>query len=433
MKKVTYLTESAKKFSREEAIAEAKRCLLCEEAYCNKKCPINSNPKEFIELVATEQFDKAIGLIRDNNPLFYSICTRVCPYDSYCVGGCRNSKLADDPIMIPFIQKYLVDYCDETDEIISSGNVEPKKVGQKVAIIGSGPAGLAAAAVLGQKGYEVTVFEAKKEVGGWLSYGIPPHRLPKEIIQKDLKYIRSLDVEFKTNCMVGRDITLDDLKKEGFKAFLISTGFTIGRVLNIEGHELDGVTDAVSFLSEAKSKDGKIEVGESAVIIGGGDVAMDCGTTAKLTGYKKVRIMVRNSIEEMTASAKELKYLQQVGVPIIDWMDSVRIVGKNGKVVGMEFKGTDDNTKLYVECDKVIFAVGQMPGAIQTIAPVDVDERGMIVIDDDFNTSVEGVFAADDISKAKADKTACYATALGKKVAQSIDKYMQNIAVSENV
>ena len=119
MKKVTYLTESAKKFSREEAIAEAKRCLLCEEAYCNKKCPINSNPKEFVELVATEQFDKAIGLIRDNNPLFYSICTRVCPYDSYCVGGCRNSKLADDPIMIPFIQKYLVDYCDETDEIIS--------------------------------------------------------------------------------------------------------------------------------------------------------------------------------------------------------------------------------------------------------------------------------------------------------------------------
>ena len=387
MKKVTYLTESAKKFSREEAIAEAKRCLLCEEAYCNKKCPINSNPKEFVELVATEQFDKAIGLIRDNNPLFYSICTRVCPYDSYCVGGCRNSKLADDPIMIPFIQKYLVDYCDETDEIISSGNVEPKKVGQKVAIIGSGPAGLAAAAVLGQKGYEVTVFEAKKEVGGWLSYGIPPHRLPKEIIQKDLKYIRSLDVEFRTNCMVGRDITLDDLKKEGFKAFLISTGFTIGRVLNIEGHELDGVTDAVSFLSEAKSKDGKIEVGESAVIIGGGDVAMDCGTTAKLTGYKKVRIMVRNSIEEMTASAKELKYLQQVGVPIIDWMDSVRIVGENGKVVGM----------------------------------------------DDFNTSVEGVFAAGDISKAKADKTACYATALGKKVAQSIDKYMQNIAVSKNV
>ena len=427
MKKVTYLTESAKKFTKEEAIAEAKRCLLCEEAYCNKRCPINSNPKEFVKLVATEQFEKAIKLIRDNNPLFYSICTRVCPYDSYCVGGCRKSALGDNPIMIPFIQKYLVDYCDASDEVITSDHIQPKKVGQKVAIIGSGPAGLAAAAVLGQKGYEVTVFEAKKEVGGWLSYGIPPHRLPKEIIQKDLKYIKSLDVEFRTSCMVGRDITLDDLKKEGFKSFLISTGFTIGRVLNIEGHELDGVTDAVSFLSEAKANDGNIEVGESAVIIGGGDVAMDCGTTAKLTGYKKVRIMVRNSIEEMTASAKELKYLQQVGVPIIDWMDSVNIVGKDGKVVGMEFKGTDDDTKLYVECDKVIFAVGQMPGAIQTIAPVDVDERGMIVIDEDFNTSVKGVFAAGDISKAKADKTACYATALGKKVAESIDKYMQEL------
>lgn len=427
MKKVTYLTESAKKFTREQAIQEAKRCLLCEEAYCDKKCPIASNPKEFVNLVATEQFDKAIGLIRDNNPLFYSICTRVCPYDSYCVGGCRQSKLEDDPIMIPYIQKYLVDYCDETDDIISSGNVLPKKVGQKVAIIGSGPAGLAAAAVLGQKGYEVTVFEAKKEVGGWLSYGIPPHRLPKEIVQKDLRYIKSLDVEFRTNCMVGRDISLDQLKEEGFKAFLISTGFTIGRVLNIEGHDLDGVVDAVSFLSEAKSNDGNIEVGKSAVIIGGGDVAMDCGTTAKLTGYQKVRIMVRNSLEEMTASEKELKYLQYVGVPIIDWMDSVRIVGKDGKVIGMEFKGTDDDSKLYIDCDKVIFAVGQMPGAIKTIAPVDVDERGMVVIDDDFKTSVEGVFAAGDISKAKADKTACYATALGKRVAESIDEYMQSL------
>ena len=427
MKKVTYLTESAKKFTKEQAIAEAKRCLLCEEEFCNKKCPIGSNPKEYVELVATEQFDKAIGLIRDNNPLFYSICTRVCPYDSYCVGGCRQSKLDEDPIMIPYIQKYLTDYCDQNPNLITSGNVAEKKVGKKVAIIGSGPAGLTAAAVLGQRGYEVTVFEAKDEVGGWLSYGIPPHRLPKEVIKKDLFYIQSLGVEFRTKCMVGRDISLDELKEQGFKAFLISTGFTIGRVLNIEGHELDGVTDAVSFLSEAKSKDGKIVPGKSAVIIGGGDVAMDCGTTAKLTGFEKVRIMVRNSIEEMTASAKELKYLQQVGVPIIDWMDSVKIVGEDGKVVGMEFKGTDDGSKLYIECDKVIFAVGQMPGAIKTIAPVEVDERGMVVIDDEFKTSEVGVFAAGDISKAKADKTACYATALGKKVADSMDKYLQTL------
>ncbi len=427
MKKVTYLTESAKKFTKEQAIAEAKRCLLCEEEYCNKKCPIGSNPKEYIKLVATEQFDKAIGLIRDNNPLFYSICTRVCPYDSYCVGGCRQSKLDEDPIMVPYIQKYLTDYCDQNPNLITSGNVAEKKVGKKVAIIGSGPAGLTAAAVLGQRGYEVTVFEAKDEVGGWLSYGIPPHRLPKEVIKKDLYYIQSLGVEFRTKCMVGRDISLDQLKEEGFKAFLISTGFTIGRVLNIEGHDLDGVIDAVTFLSEAKSKDGKIIPGKSAVVIGGGDVAMDCGTTAKLTGYEKVRIMVRNSIEEMTASAKELKYLQQIGVPVIDWMDSVRIVGENGKVVGMEFKGTDDGSKLYLECDKVIFAVGQMPGAIKTIAPVEVDERGMVVIDDEFKTSEVGVFAAGDISKAKADKTACYATALGKKVADSMDKYLQTL------
>lgn len=426
MKKVTYLTESAKKFTKEEAIQEAKRCLLCEEAYCNKKCPIGSNPKQFLELVAKEEFEKAISLSKDNNPLF-SICARVCPYESYCVGGCRQSKLGDKPIMIPHIKKYVDDNYNKPDHIIASNNALPKKVGQKVAIIGSGPAGLAAAAVLGKKGYEVTVFEGKKEVGGWLSYGIPPHRLPKEIIQKDLKYIKSLGVEFKTNCMVGKDITLDELKEQGYKSFLISTGFTLGKILKIEGHDLDGVVDAVSFLSEAKSNDGNIKVGKSAVIIGGGDVAMDCGTTAKLTGYQKVRIIVRNSLEEMTASAKELKYLQQIGVPIIDWMDSIRIVGKDGKVIGMEFKGTSDDSKLYIDCDKVIFAVGQMPETIQTIAPVDVDEKGMIIIDDNFETSVEGVFAAGDISKSRADKTACYATALGKKVAESIDEYMQSL------
>lgn len=419
MNNVGYLTESAKYFTEEEAILESKRCLLCDDAPCSKGCPIGSDPRTFVELVAKGEIQEAIEILRENNALA-GICSRVCPYETYCVGGCKKTSLKN-PIMIPYIQKFLTEYEKESNANLK---IEPKinNKDKKIAIIGSGPSGLSASAFLAKKGYNVSVFEAREELGGWLSYGIPPHRLPKAVIKEDLKYIESLGVKFITNCKVGEDITLDTLRQQGFSAFLICSGLNKGRVLNMKGSNLEGVTDAVSFLAEAKSKDGKINVGKSAIVIGGGDVGMDCGTTAKLTGYESVRVVVRCSIEEMTASKKELNYLHYVNVPVFDNFDSVEIIGdENNKVCAMEFVGVNDNSKLVLDADTVIFAVGQMSEGIEKIAPVEVDNRG-IVITNNFKTSIDDVFATGDIIKG--DKTACYATALGKKVAVEIDEYL---------
>lgn len=419
MSSIGYLTESAKYFTKEEAIQEAKRCTLCEEAHCSKGCPIGSNPREFIELVAKEKIQDAIELLRENNPLA-GICSRVCPYETYCVGGCKKTSLKE-AIMIPFIQKFLTEHEKDTNTIIKKESIELSS-GKKIAIIGSGPSGLSAAASLAKKGHKVVVFEAREDVGGWLSYGIPPHRLPKEIIKEDVEYIESLGVEFITNCSIGDDKTFDDLRKDGFDAFLVCTGFNKGRILKVKGHELNGVYDAVSFLAEAKSKDGNIPTGKSAIIIGGGDVGMDCGTTAKLIGYDKVRVVVRGPLEEMTASKKELNYLHKVKVPVFDNFDSVQIIGdKDNKVCAMEFKGVDDGSKLILDADTVIFAVGQMSDGIEKIAPVETDDRG-IVITNNFKTNIDDIFATGDI--VKGDKTACYATALGKRVAIAIDEYL---------
>ncbi|SCI40477.1 MULTISPECIES: FAD-dependent oxidoreductase [unclassified Romboutsia] len=422
MNNVGYLTESGKYFTKEEAISEAKRCLLCEASYCSKNCPIEIDPKYIISLVAEERIDEAVKVIRERNPLA-AICSRVCPYETYCVGGCKNTELKE-PIMIPYIEKFLTEYEKESNWKISDKKIQSNSNGKKVAIIGSGPSGLAASAILARIGYDVTVIEAREGIGGWLTYGIPPHRLPKHAINQDVEYIKSLGVKFRTNTLVGKDVTLDALREEGFDAFLLSSGLNKGRVLKIKGSDLDGVLSAVNFLAEAKSKDGHINVGKSAVIIGGGDVAMDCGTTAKLTGYEKVRVVVRTGIEEMNASQKELNYLKFVNVPIFDHFDSVEILGdENNKVRAIEFKGTDDSSDLILEADTIIFAVGQMSDGIQSIAPVELDQRGT-VITNDFQTSIEDVFATGDIIQGQ--KTACFATSLGKKVAEAIDAYLRN-------
>lgn len=417
MNKVGYLTESARKFTKEEAIAEASRCTLCEDAPCSKGCPINCDPRVLVELVGKGEIEKAAEVLRENNALS-AICARVCPYDIHCVGECRKTDLSE-PIMIPYIEKFLTEY--ENANIDMKVNKRDDNGDKKVAIIGSGPSGLSAAAFLGREGYDVTVFDEREDVGGWLSYGIPPHRLPKSAIKQDTDYIKSLGVKFVNNCKVGRDITIEDLREKGFEVFLLCTGFNKGRILKVKGHEFNGVYDAVSFLAEAKSKDGNINVGKSAIVIGGGDVAMDCGTTAKLTGYEKVRLVVRGSLEEMTASEKELKYLQYVKVPVIDNFDSYEIIGdENGNVCAMEFVGLDDSSKLRLEADTVIFAVGQYPDGINDIAPVELDARGSVV-EDNFKTNIEGIFATGDIIPG--EKTACHATALGKRVAKTIDEY----------
>ena len=325
--------------------------------------------------------------------------------------------------MIPYIEKFLTEYEKDYKWKSENKNNMLDKKDKKIAIIGSGPSGLASSAMLAREGYDVTLIEEREDFGGWLSYGIPPHRLPKHAIKQDLEYLDSLGIKFRNNTKVGTDITIDELRQEGFDAILLSTGLNKGRMLKVKGYQYEGVMSAVEFLAEAKSKDGNIHVGKSAVIIGGGDVAMDCGTTAKLTGYEKVRVIVRNSLEDMTASQKELNYLKFVNVPIFDNFDSVEILGdENNKVCGMTFKGTNDTSSMTIEADTIIFAVGQMSEGIKDIAPVELDERGTVVTNN-FKTSIDDIFATGDIVKGQ--KTACFATALGKDAAKAIDEYLK--------
>ena len=409
MSKIGYLTESSTYFTKEEARLEASRCILSEELECNKPCLIGVSPKEIIELVAKGDIETAVELLRDKNPIA-AITSRVCPCSVHAT--------------IQSIEKFLTNY--EKENNLIKIKKEVTNYDNKVAIIGSGPSGLTSAAMLARKGYSVTIFEEREELGGWLSYGIPPHRLPKSVIKQDIDYIKSLGVNFVTNCKVGKDTTIEALRKEGFKAFLICTGFNKGRILKVKGYELNGVIDAVSFLADAKSKDGNISTGKSAIVIGGGDVAIDCGTTAKLTGYDKVRLVVRGSLESMTAAEKSLAYLHKVKVPIFDNFDSYEIIGdENGNVCAMEFVGLKgDTSKLRLEADTVIFAVGQYPDGIKEIANVNLDERGS-VITNNFQTSIEDIFAAGDIVEGQ--KTVCGATALGKEAACSIDKYFNKV------
>ncbi len=427
MSNIGYLTESTKCLTKEEAVSEASRCTGCEGIVCNAACPIEVDAKQLLYLVKEEKFKEACELLREQNPIA-AISSRVCPYESYCVGACRE-KASEKPVIMSHIERFLTEY-EMSNNLLTKKEVEINE-DSKIAIIGSGPSGLSAAATLARNGHKVTVFDDRREVGGWLRYGIPPHRLPKEVIQYEVDYIQSLGVEFVTNTTVGRDITIDKLREEGYKAILIATGFNKGRILKVKGYELNGVVDGVAFLANAKGNDGNIPVGKSAIVIGGGDVAMDCATTAKLTGYEKVRVVVRGSMESMTASQKELNYLHKVRVPVFDYFDSKEIIGdENGNVCAMEFVGLNDSSTLRLEADTVIFAVGQMPVGITDIADVELCDKGCVATKD-FQSSIEDIFATGDIING--EKTACYATALGKQSAEAIHKYLVKKEVTVTV
>ena len=228
-KETDYLQEKEKMFTPILAVEEASRCLLCYDAPCTNACPAGTDPAKFIRSLRFRNFKGAASTIRENNVLG-GICARVCPTDKYCEGACSRCGI-DKPIQIGKLQRYLTDY-EQMTGIKSLKAVKATK--DKVAIIGSGPSGLSAAAKLALTGYKVTVFEAREQLGGWLTYGIPENRLPQQIVENEIQYVKDLGVEFKTNCKVGKDIKIEDLKKDGFRAFLLATGMHKGNGVNIK-------------------------------------------------------------------------------------------------------------------------------------------------------------------------------------------------------
>lgn len=402
MEQGKYLEESKKILTPTLAIEEASRCLLCHDAPCSKACPAGTDPAKFIRSLRFRNLKGAVETIRVNNPLG-GVCARVCPYDKYCEGACSRCGI-DDPIKIGELQRYLTDY-EQTIGMKVLEKVELDK--EKVAIIGSGPSSLAAAAILAQKGYKVTVFEEKKVLGGWLSYGIPTQRLPQEVVKNEINYIKELGVEFKTNSKVGKQISLNNLRDEGYKAFLVACGMQRSKNIEVKGLDLQGVVNGIDFLGEAKIKEDNVKVGNHVIVIGGGDVAMDCAAVAKFLGAEDVKIVYRRTIEKMPASVEEKKYIQQsLKIPIFTGFKPAEIIGNCGKVVAFKAEGMFDGSKLELIADMIILAVGQEAEDLNAIIDINLGD----------------VFTAGDI--VEKDKTVVQSVASGKLAAEKIESYL---------
>lgn len=414
-----YLEETKQQLTPLLAMEEAARCLLCHDAPCSKACPAGTDPGKFIRSLRFKNLKGAVETIRTNNVLG-GICARVCPYDKYCEGACSRCGI-DKPIKIGELQRYLTDFEKSIDMKVLD-KVEAVK--EKVAVIGAGPSGVTAAAALALKGYKVTVFEEKDKLGGWLSYGIPPQRLPQEVIENEMDYIKDLGVEFKTNCKVGKDVKIDGLRAEGFKAFLISCGMQKGKAIDVKGGELEGVVNGVNFLADAKANKGNVKVGSHVIVIGGGDVAMDCASTAKLLGCEDVKIVYRRTIDKMPSNVEERKYVQSLNIPIFTGFKPLEIVGKDGQVVTFKAEGMFDASSLELASDMVIFATGQETEDVKIIADVKVDGKGIIETEN-CKTNVSDIFAAGDI--VEGDKTVVNAVASGKLAAEAVDFYLSGL------
>ena len=395
-----YLKEYEVGYTPKLVMEEASRCLLCHDAPCSLSCPAGTDPAKFIRSVRFKNVKGAAETVRINN-ILGAICARVCPTERYCQQGCSRSGI-DKPIDIGRIQRYITDFEDACKmEILEAKPLN----GKKVAVVGSGPAGLSVAGLLAQDGYRVTIFEKDAKAGGYLRYGIPEYRLPSQVVDKEIKRIQKLGVEIVLNHRVE---DLKALQKE-YDAVVVAVGHSAGKMLPIfAGHRY--VKTAVEFLHQCKQKKGNVKVPDNVLVIGGGDVAMDTITTLKLLGVKQVTDVVYETFDEFKASKKELRDAQSERVSIIDGYVPVSLKGKTVK-----FAHRFIPAELKIKADLIILAVGQYT------------EAGLLGLEVNRLQEVEHVegnlFTCGDISKGN-EKTVVYAVRNAKEVAYKVKKYL---------
>ena len=432
-------------YNAEEAMAEAARCLNCKNAQCMKGCPVSINIPAFIAQVKEGNFEEAYHIISESSAL-PAVCGRVCPQESQCEGKCIRG-IKGESISIGKLERFVADYALEHD-------IKPvgadKKNGHKVAVIGSGPAGLTCAGDLAKLGYDVTVFEALHELGGVLVYGIPEFRLPKQkVVAKEIAKVKELGVHFETNVVIGKSTTIDMLiEDEGFEAVFIGSGAGLPKFMGIPGENANGVFSANEYLTRSNlmkafddSYDTPIAAGKKVAVVGGGNVAMDAARTALRLGAE-VHIVYRRSEEELPARVEEVHHAKEEGVQFDLLTNPVEVLEEDGwvkgiKCVRMELGEPDasgrrrpvpvEGSEFVIDVDTVIMSLGTSPNPLisSTTEGLEVNKWKCIVADEEHGkTSKEGVYAGGDAVTGAA--TVILAMGAGKAGARGIDEYLSN-------
>lgn len=435
--------EVAMGYTEEMAMEEASRCLNCKNKPCVSGCPVNVRIPEFVAKVAEGKFEEAYEIITSTNSL-PAISGRVCPQENQCEGKCVRG-IKGESVSIGRLERFCADYHMKHSDAKA---VKPQSNGKKVAVVGAGPSGLTCAGDLAKKGYEVTVFEAFHTAGGVLVYGIPEFRLPKAIVKKEVENLQDLGVEVKTNMVIGRVLSVDELFEMGYKAIFIGSGAGLPSFMGIEGEDLIGVYSANEYLTRTNlmkayldDYDTPIIKSKSVAVVGGGNVAMDAARCAKRLGAKNVYIVYRRGMEEMPARKEEVHHAMEEGIIFKNLNNPVKILGdENGRVramecIEMELGEPDasgrrkpiakEGSNFELPVDTVIMSIGTSPNPLirSTTPGLDTNKRGCLVVNEDtMQTTREGVYAGGDAVTGAA--TVILAMGAGKQAAQSIDEYL---------
>ncbi len=435
--------------TKEAAMHEASRCLDCIDPTCINGCPVGINIPKFIKNIERGEFLEAAKALKETNAL-PAVCGRVCPQEVQCESQCfYTQKLKKTPVAIGNLERFAADF-ERNSGKISIPEVA-KSNGYKVAVIGSGPAGLSVAGDLIKLGYDITVFEALHEIGGVLKYGIPEFRLPNEIVDVEINNLRKMGVKFETDFVVGRTASFDDLRNEGFVAFFVGSGAGLPKFMNIPGENFNGILSSNEYLTRINlmkaadpAYDTPVIIGKNVAVVGGGNTAMDSVRTAKRLGADRAMIIYRRSLEEMPARAEEIKHAQEEGIefmllhnPLEYFADQKGMVNRT-RIQRMELGEPDasgrrrpvpvENGDFDIDVDTVVVSIGVSPNPLipASLPELDITEWGTIKVNKDtMESTIPGIFAGGDIVRGGA--TVILAMGDGRKAAKGIHQYVSNL------